>query len=85
MSALDRTDAPPEAQMQHKRLPPEVLNRIAACIDATEADLEELRRTVRPVAFADLATHVWSHIPCLKRRLAVLRARTGEQTGDLKE
>jgi hypothetical protein len=68
--------------MQHKRLRPEFLNQIAAYIDATDADLDALRRTVQPVAFGDLATHVWSHIPCLKRRLAVLTARDDEQVDD---
>ena len=74
--------------MQHKRLQPEFVNRIAAYIDATDADLEDLRRKVHPAAFADLATHVWSHVPCLKRRLAVLTERNerdGRDAEDMEE
>ena len=68
--------------MQHKRLHPEFLNQIAAYIDATDADLDLFRRTVQPAAFGKLATHAWSHIPCLKRRLAVLIARGDEEDDD---
>ena len=68
--------------MQHKRLHPEFLNQIAAYIDATDADLDVLRRTVQPSAFGELSTHVWSHIPCLKLRLAVLTARGDEEHDD---
>ena len=34
------------AEMQHKRLHPEFLNQIAAYIDATDADLDVLRRVL---------------------------------------
>jgi len=69
--------------MQHKQLLPEFLNQIAAYIDASDADLEDLRGKVQPDAFGALATHVWSHIPCLKRRLAVLTARGDEEADEL--
>ena len=68
--------------MQHKELEPELLNQIAAYIDATDTCVEELHApTCGPVAFAELSTHVWSHIPCLRRRLAVLEARSSTQNG----
>jgi hypothetical protein len=68
--------------MQHKELEPEFLNQIAAYIDATDTSLDELHRRVQPPAFAELSRHVWSHIPCLKRRLAVLEARSPAKTRD---
>jgi hypothetical protein len=61
--------------MHHKRLEPDFVNRIAAYIDATNVDLEELHRNVRPAAFARRSTHVWTHVACLRRRLKVLEAR----------
>jgi len=68
--------------MQHKELEPEFLNQIAAYIDATDTALTELHRRVQPSAFAELSQHVWSHIPCLKRRLAVLEARSCAKAED---
>lgn len=68
--------------MQHKELKPEFLNQIAAYIDATDTALDDIHRRVQPSAFADLSQHVWSHIPCLRRRLAVLEARACARTED---
>jgi inhibitor of KinA sporulation pathway (predicted exonuclease) len=69
-------------EMPHEELEPELLNRIAMYIDATDTCVEELHSRVRPAAFAELSKHVWSHIPCLKRRLAVLEARASAKTED---
>jgi hypothetical protein len=65
--------------MQHKRSRPNVdVNRIAEYIDATDDHLEDLHRSVRPRTFAELSKHVWSHVWCLRLRLAVLEKRTSE-------
>ena len=66
---------PSEGKMADRQWHEEFDNRIAQYIDATADGLEELQQEVGVEWFAELSKHVWSHEPCVRRRLAVLKER----------